>query len=277
MLRRMYMIYKTIAMLIMIGLIGGGLLCPAAPGEKKQSTDNFLDVQRVGAGLQLTDGRIIVRSLVPNFPAEKSGVMTGDVVLTVDSKSFTSVAMLIDYIGLSKKGTRIALKVQRNDKTLSFDIEPVTVRLRPSLVKLNSMLLDSQKIVLAVVISDIKNTFEMKKDLYESWAAAVRNEEQTNMENFYLKQLGNNPNFSIVDRSRTQVLLDEFRLTQTGLVSDTLRLKIGEMTGATHLLDVNFSRFKNAKGYDDLHNARLIDIRSGTVLAVDQMRISHIK
>jgi len=271
------MVYKAIAMLIMIGVIGGGLLCPAATSEEKQSSDNFIEMQRIGAGLQLADGRITVKSLLPNFPAEKSGVIVGDVVLTVDGKSFTSVANVVDYIGFRNKGTRIELKIQRNDKTLSFDMEPVSVRLRPTLVKLNAMLLDNQKVVLAVVVSDIKSTFDMKKDVYESWAAAVRNEEQTNMENFYLKQTGNNPNFKVVDRSRTQVLLDEFRLAQTGLVSDTLRLKIGEMTGATHLLDVNFSRFKNAKGYEDIHNARLIDIGSGTVLAVDQMRFSHIK
>lgn len=78
-----------------------------------------------------------------------------------------------------------------------------------------------------------------------------------------------------MDRSRTKAILDEFRLSQTGLVSDTMRLKIGEMTGATHLLDVTFARYKNAQGYNDALNARLIDISSGTVMAVDQMRTKH--
>lgn len=54
-----------------------------------------------------------------------------------------------------------------------------------------------------------------------------------------------------------------------------MRLKIGEMTGATHLLDVTFARYKNAQGYNDALNARLIDISSGTVMAVDQMRTKH--
>ncbi|HEY6837230.1 MAG TPA: CsgG/HfaB family protein, partial [Geobacteraceae bacterium] len=122
-----------------------------------------------------------------------------------------------------------------------------------------------------------RNTFEMKPDVYTSWAEGIRNEEQTSMENFYLNNLGKNPNFSIVDRSRTRTILEEFKMSQSGLVSDTMRVKIGEMTGATHLLDVSFSRFNAGRGHNDVVNARLIDIASGRVLAVDQMKAMHKK
>jgi hypothetical protein len=201
--------------------------------------------------------------------------MAGDVVLTVDGRSFTSVKEVIDHITSKKKGERVVFTVQRKGKMQTFEVAPVIIKVRPTLIKLQSLLLENKKVVLAVVVSDVKSTFDMKREVYDSWAEGIRHDEQTAMESFYLNNLGKNAHFSIVDRSRTKAILDEYRLNQTGLVSDTMRLKIGEMTGATHLLDVNFARYKNPQGYNDAINARLIDISSGTVMAVDQMRIKH--
>lgn len=265
--------HRTIALLIAVLASCGFILAPSAFGEEKKQTNNFVERQRFGAGLQMTDGKVIIRTVAPNLPAEKAGLLPGDVVLTVDNKPFASASMLFDYIGRKKKDTKLSFSIQRDGKTHTIEIETVTVKMRPTLVKLYSLLLENQKVALAIVVSDVKSTYDMKKEVAESWAAGIRNGEQTSLENFYLKNSGSHPGFSIVDRTRTQALLDEFKMGQTGLVSEKVRLKIGEMTGATHLLDATFSRFKSGKGHEDVHNVRLIDIQSGTVLAVDQMRV----
>jgi membrane-associated protease RseP (regulator of RpoE activity) len=267
--------HKTIVAFLIIILSSACLLSPPVQGEEKKQTNNFVERQRIGMGLLLTNGKIVVRSIAPDLPAEKAGILTGDVVLAADGKTFANAAKMMDYVSSRKKGATIKFEVLRSDKKLIFGVEPVTAKMRPTFLKLNSLILDNQKVVLAIFVSDVKSTFDRKKEIYDSWAAGIRNEELTSMENFYLKYAGYSPNFSIVDRNRTQVLLDEFKLGQTGLISDTLRVKIGEMTGATHVLDVNFSQFKKTKGHDDVITARLIDITSGTVLAVDQMRISR--
>jgi membrane-associated protease RseP (regulator of RpoE activity) len=245
--------------------------------EDADMTNNFVEQQRAGAVLQMVDKKVVVKGLMTNSPAEKAGIKAGDVVLTVDGTAFPGVKEIVDHVAAKRKGERVVFVVERGSEKRTFELEPVTVKIRRTLVALQSLVYGSKKVVLAVVVSDVKNTFEMKPAVYTSWAEGIRNEEQTGMENFYLNNLGKNPNFSIVDRSRTRTILEEFKMGQTGLVSDAMRAKIGEMTGATHLLDVSFSRFKTSRGYDDVVNARLIDIASGTVVAVDQMKFMRKK
>lgn len=235
-------------------------------------TDNFIEQQRAGVGLKMVDKKIVVTGLTPNFPAEKSGIKPGDVIMTVDGMTFPSVMEIVDHVAAKRKGERVVFVVERGSEKHTFEMEPITVKIRRTLASIQAQVFDNKKVALAVVVSDVKSTFEMKPDVYASWAEGVRNEEQTGIESFYLNNLGKNPNFSIVDRSRTQSILEEFKMGQTGLVSDAARVKIGEMTGATHLLDVSYARFKTSQGYDDVINARLIDIASGKVLAVDQIK-----
>jgi membrane-associated protease RseP (regulator of RpoE activity) len=262
-------------LLIAVVLTWECLLPGRTYGEEKNQTNNFVEQKKAGIVLQLVENRIIVKSLTPNSPAEKAGILAGDAVLTVDGRSFPSVKEVMDHISSKKKGERVVFAVERKGKMHTFEVVPVTIKVRPTVLKLQSLLLENKKVVLAVVVSDVKSTFDMKREVYDSWAEGIRHDEQTTMEGFYLKNLGRNSLFSIVDRSRTKAILNEYRLNQTGLVSETMRLKIGEMTGATHLLDVNFARYKNPQGYTDAINARIIDISSGTVMAVDQMRIKH--
>ena len=227
---------NIMTLLITIVVTWECLLPGRSYGEEKNQTNNFVEQQKAGIVLQMADNRIIVKSLIPNSPAAKAGIKAGDVVLTVDGRSFTSVKEVMDHISSKRKGERVEFAVHRDGKMHTFKVVPVTIKVRPTLLKLQSLLLENKKVVLAVVVSDVKSTFDMKRGIYDSWAKGVRNDEQTTMESFFLKILGKNANFSIVDRSRTKAILDEYRLNQTGLVSETMRLKIGEMTGATHLL-----------------------------------------
>ena len=262
---------RAIALLLAAVLTVCVILASAAFGEEKKQANNFVERQRIGAGLRMSGDKVIIQGVAPDLPAEKAGLQAGDVVLTVDGKPFTSAAKLLDYIGTRRKDVTLSIGVERDGKVRTFEVE--TVKLRPTLVKLHSLLLDDRKVALAIVVSDVKSSFDMKKEVAESWAAGIRNEEQTSLENFYLRNCGSQPGFSIVDRIRTRALLDEFKMGESGLVSEKLRLKIGEMTGATHLLDVTFSRFRKGRGHEDVHSVRLIDIQSGTVLAVDQMHV----
>jgi len=266
---------RTVTLLISVLLISVCLLPGRTSGEEKVQTDNFVEHQKIGISYQMAGNQIVVRALSPNLPADKAGIRAGDVVLTVDGRSFKNINEIISHVGSSRKGGSVVFAVQRNGEPHTYTVETMPGKVRPTIMKMQFLLLDNRKIALAVVVSDVKNTFDMKRDIYDSWVEGVRNDEQTAMESFYLKNLGRYADFSIVDRSRTKALLEEFRLGQSGLVSDTLRQKIGEMTGATHILDVTFARYKTADGRSDALNARLIEIGSGTVLAVDQIKTRY--
>ena len=74
----------------------------------------------------------------------------------------------------------------------------------------------------------------------------------------------------------TDQILREFAFDLTGLVSDKLRAKIGEVSGATYILNINVAYWK---GFIDslvtiqrTTNRSLIEIESGNILAVDYVR-----
>jgi hypothetical protein len=78
---------------------------------------------------------------------------------------------------------------------------------------------------------------------------------------------------SIIDRTETDRILREFAFQMKGLVSESSRAKIGEMSGANYILDISVSYWKGFRGSGVVVtknvNRKLIDIESGEVLAID--------
>jgi hypothetical protein len=57
------------------------------------------------------------------------------------------------------------------------------------------------------------------------------------------------------------------------LISDKSITQIGKMTGAKYILDISLSRYRTGGvGIEDVTVNRLIDIESGKVLAIDNVK-----
>jgi hypothetical protein len=105
----------------------------------------------------------------------------------------------------------------------------------------------------------------------ERWENSLRNEEQTRIEQSYLEQMRPYKNFHLVDRMTVSKLFEEIKFSMTGALSPAIRVKIGEMSGATHLILFEVTRYPT-----DEHNrgiirqtttVRLIHLETGEVLA----------
>jgi membrane-associated protease RseP (regulator of RpoE activity) len=234
---------------------------------------NFVAVARIGVQVEVSNNKIVVKMLTEGYPAETSGVKPGDIIVSVDGKIITTEKEFLSIIDNKRSGDHVLLAINRNGQQISFNIEPKVVKLRKTLMTIRKLLLEDNKVAIAIIVREVKNSFP---NVAMDWANSIRNNLQTREESGLLSAFGKNANFSVVDRSRLKQILDEFQFSQMGLVSDKLRAKIGEMTGATHIQDISFSRFqgRTPKDKDDVYNARLIEIESGKVLAADQI-ITH--
>ena len=234
---------------------------------------NFVEYAELGISAKDQDNSVIVNKLSRDFPAELAGVKPDDIIVSVDGKIIKSRKELWDVMVNKRPGEKDSLVINRNGIRITFEIEPRMTKYRPSGIKTIGLLLDNKKMSLAVIVSEVKNSFpSVPKD----WENSIRNDIQSYHEGLFLSAYGTSENFSIVDRARLKQILDEFQFSQVGFVSDKLRAKIGEMTGATHILDISFSRYQGRdRSYEDVTNARLIEIESGKVLAVDQITTHH--
>ncbi len=71
-----------------------------------------------------SDKGAIVTTVLPNSPADKAQIKTGDIILTLNGKEIHSSEQLRDILGIMRPGTDIKLDVSRNGKmqTLSANV-----------------------------------------------------------------------------------------------------------------------------------------------------------
>lgn len=105
----------------------------------KQEMEEFMtetEGNYVGIGIYMfqntVDNTIVVLSPIENSPAEKAGILPGDIIKKVDGIEYTGE----DFEKISanikgKEGTKVKLTIQRQDKELEFEVERKKIDLYP--------------------------------------------------------------------------------------------------------------------------------------------------
>jgi serine protease Do len=73
-------------------------------------------------GLPSTDGAL-VNSVVPGAPAAKAGIQRGDVIMSFDGKSITTVQSLQDTVTSTPPGRTVPVKVSRGRQALTLSLK----------------------------------------------------------------------------------------------------------------------------------------------------------
>ncbi|MBF0506767.1 MAG: PDZ domain-containing protein [Nitrospirae bacterium] len=271
--------------LLLCSLLMGLILssCAQMQVHEIERTDNNIKGYRLMLVSEDTpENKLMVKSVAYGGPADKAGVKAGDIILSVDGNKITSkeFSLLLTH---KQKGEHVKLVVERNNRIINFDMEPGELSNPPDYDKILHILGDKKRVVLAIIIGQIKNTMpNIDAPLLEAWETAMRSSLQKRIETFFLTADNNDStdpvnNLSIVDSSRLETILDGYSLSRSGPVSDRLRATIGLLTGATHLVLVDFGRFQyqNIRGaYTDVVKRTLIDVATGEVLAVATLKIT---
>ena len=256
-------------LLFSIVLLSG---CAKLPAVREPET-NLVEKARIGVAVEVRDKQLTVIKIKQNSPAAVAGVKLGDTIISIDGQLISSLKAWNNYFDYKQPGDIVSLVINRYGQSIAFNITTNASKYRPTTVKVANLLSDGKKVSIAVIVSDVKNSFV---DTTTDWKESTRNGLQTDYESGFLIGFDYSNNFSLVDRSRFLRILDEFQLNQLGFVSEKLVAKIGEMTGATHILDVSFSRFPRQYGsHEDVTTGRLIEVESGKVVAVDRQKVFH--
>ena len=84
-----------------------------------------LDIQeyqsRLGVDLNLENGAIILEVLNPS-PAQKAGLINGDIILAIDKTQVESMQSLKKILYNYKKGDKVNLKITRNGKEENIEV-----------------------------------------------------------------------------------------------------------------------------------------------------------
>ena len=105
--------------------------------EEMESFSTEIEGSYVGIGIYMfqntEDNTIVILSAVKGSPAEKAGLLTGDIIRKVDSVEYKGEDFdkISKYIKGTKEGTNVKIEIERDGETLSFDIERKSIDLYP--------------------------------------------------------------------------------------------------------------------------------------------------
>ncbi len=238
---------------------------------------NFIEALRIGVGVKNFDGVVKVHVLLPDGAGASAGLREGDIIKGVDNKQISSNSEMRALLSFKRKGEHVVISVNRDGQDVQFDLEPKPVKFEPVALDIRSLLDKGEKVVVAVVVSDVKNsTVDNLDERFPGWIDSTRKSVQAGIEDKLLLLFSDEKNFMLVNTPRLNNIRNEMKF-DPGLTPDRLRTQIGQMTGAKYLIDANFSRFSNGKNILEEKNCKLIEIATGLVLAADHEKQYNVR
>lgn len=230
--------------------------------------NGFVRRRQVGFNTQQRpDGKMEVVVVTKGRGAEKAGVRIGDIVVAIGGWPIKKRIDLLDAVRNRSVGDFVPLTIIRNGEQMDLNVELGFSDMEEPVYALYRLLYDEKKIGLAVMGAEISNVLLTDPVALQQWAKGIKSNLIAKWESRCLKVLSREKEFSLVDRQAVEQILKELNFGQSGMVSEKFRATIGKTLGATHLLTLEFSRFRDA----DVEKQRLIEIETGKVL-VSSMR-----
>ncbi len=235
----------------------------------KENPDAF--VETISAGVYVASNAnkemeiILVKE---NAPADKAGIKTGDIIVSVDKVKAKDRLTLFETIYERKEpGDSALVTLKRNGQLLSTSIQFSSAHFLKDQYILMKEVTKEKPLNLAIIVSDISNVY-IQGERLEQWKRGMTPLIIGALETSYLEFLKYETNASIIDRQNIESALKELAFQQTGLISEESQIKVGNMLGATHLLIISYSRFSHSTSKaKDVEVHRLIDINSGKTMA----------
>lgn len=230
--------------------------------------EGFVRRRQVGFNTQRRpDGKLEIVSLTTGRGAEKAGAQAGDIVVAIGGWPIKQRIDLLDSVRNRKVGEFLPLTLIRNGAQMDLNVELGFTDIEEPIYALYRLLYEGKKVGLAVMGAEISNALITDRVALEQWAKGVKSNLIAKWEKRCLQAMTREKEFSLVDRQAVEQVLKELNFGQSGMVSENFRATIGKTLGATHLLTLEFSRFRDA----DVEKQRLIEIETGKVL-VSSMR-----
>jgi len=201
-------------------------------------------------------------------PAGAIDIRTGDIIESVDNVAIKDRKTFFSIFDRKNPGDFIDVVLKRDGKLINKNFKLTSHHFPYDMHILRQKVIEEDPINLAIIIGDISNVYLQDKTTLEEWKRGMKSFINSNLENYYLRILKYEGNFSIVDRQKTEIVLSEFAFQQSGLIQKESQAKLGKMLGATHLLIIDYSRFylSPIKAHD-VQTHKLIEIESGKTLA----------
>jgi len=198
-------------------------------------------------------------------PAGRAGILPGDVVLKIDNENVKDKYHAFSLYDSKYPGNTISVAIKRQGKIITKQFELLPLYFLNIQYALLELVYKDIPVRLAVIFGNIDYGHSSLKEYFEKKESYYVGE----IESTFLSIFRNQNNFTIIDRQKTDAIINELKFQESGLVDNKSREKLGSMLGATHLLimDISLSRSIDNKA-EYLYVMRLMEIASGKTLSI---------
>lgn len=192
----------------------------------------------------------------------------GDVILSIQGQGIQSHEDAFRMIYSIFPGEIISVKYLREGKQGEVRYQTGAFRVTSYTDKLTRLCISGETVNLGILVSSIENLTTGEESQSSVWKKSIARGLVSQEESYLVADLGIFKNFSVVDRFRVEAILEEQQFSLSGMVTDSV--KIGEILGATHILDLSLARYPNdvnGFGYIDSITLRLLNIETGELIA----------
>ncbi|MCX5818361.1 MAG: PDZ domain-containing protein [Deltaproteobacteria bacterium] len=213
---------------------------------------------------------------------KKYGLKSGDIILDVDNIHFKDRKSLMDYLGDKQEGETANIKIKRLGNILY--IKELTLKSDYIFSDILMILREiwKGKMINLAIITDVKyiNTLLLSdQNRFNNIMANIRKSQQAEIlsmfENSFSRLSFVEKGFTLIDRNKTDLILNELKFQSSGLISDESQMKLGRMIGVNRLF------FAEVEGDMSPISPRLtlrnkwVDVESGKIIATARYHLDN--
>jgi hypothetical protein len=238
----------------------------------EKNPQSFVKRPFSGADIKINSANeLVIMDVLKGSPADNAGIKLGDVVIEIDGIKADEKNKAYEYFSNRNPGEDITVLIRRKGKIIK---KHITLGLYyTSLVDsvLQEMIYKNIPIRLAVIVDDIKSHSvvldHQVKQKIESYINSMESYILGTIESALFKGYLGHANFSLIDRKKTESVINELKFNKSGLVSAESQNELGKILGATHLLFVNIVLLYRQNDAQMTYTTTLIEVNSGKILA----------
>lgn len=246
----------------------------------EKNPPNYVEKAYAGVSVTLNDmGECEVVDIVKGSPADKADIRIGDVILSIDGEKITTRKQMFKIYDSKRPGEIMSAEIRRQGKVIKRDVVLDGLYRGHDIYVLNQELVKDIPLRMVIIVDEIdiqalnldqKDMMNARKT-YESLAYAE-------LESMYVPFCSIQTNCSIIERHNIGPILQELKFQRSDLASNVTRAKIGQLSGATHLIMASFIALrKHKKGFHYLGERKFVELKSGKILCsvVDQGEVLY--
>lgn len=237
----------------------------------KENTLCCIEKMYVGSNIiQNRDNELEIVNVIDGSPFGNAGILPGDIIVKLDDEVVKSKYQAWKIYDSKYPGDKALLTVKRKNKIITKTIEYKSFHVFNTTYTLVELVYKDVPIRLAVIPGKVSFDLPEDKKEYERYEAYIIG----SLESTFIKNFRGHSNFLIIDRQKTESVLNELKFQESGLVDNKSRGKLGSMLGATHLMVMDFSSSMSVTNKTTLLTLRLIEVESGKNMATSPFKFS---